>query len=545
MKLFCGSDLSEQTSDTLYQFEEGKKAHTIKFIPYKSEKHNNLIALNNNIINKSPPDNNIDKKIIINNELILSKNKISKDPKKISKEVSELEIIDYPIDEIEKNDFENNFNMIRAKTNNNFNINDKCQNNIINYLKCKPVYNHLKLLSNDDYSSLNSNSEDKYNIEDESSKSDEIICSYVEIENNKPLVKRAEKENSILKNTSKIFAEIHKATHCSHSFGVKFNNNSCNNKRTKKTIKKNSKIKDKSIEQKINNLKKIKKFNAHKIINKLVINKKINQLKKNFNSNENLKNFHKIFNTTKLPNNAAAHDSINFKAFNSFRTIDYQRNTTPSNKTLIKEKSNKSPRKTHKLNSDRVKNYIHVNRTINANNKVNKKDKNRIKINKINTNTQVFKTIKVISNINNNNNKQNKTKKINAKTKLTRKSNTLFNTIDSKKNIKNTNFLFSKKELTNNNLNIKTRNQALNTINFDSKGKLRKLLLNKKDNNITKPNCDTSMNNINNYIYNNMKLIIKREKYIKENKLLNKSEANKELNNRNKNNNKESKRKKY
>ena len=151
MKLFCGSDLSEQTSDTLYQFEEGKKAHTIKFIPYKSEKHNNLIALNNNIINKSPPDNNIDKKIIINNELILSKNKISKDPKKISKEVSELEIIDYPIDEIEKNDFENNFNMIRAKTNNNFNINDKCQNNIINYLKCKPVYNHLKLLSNDDY----------------------------------------------------------------------------------------------------------------------------------------------------------------------------------------------------------------------------------------------------------------------------------------------------------------------------------------------------------------------------------------------------------
>ena len=53
------------------------------------------------------------------------------------------------------------------------------------------------------------------------------------------------------------------------------------------------------------------------------------------------------------------------------------------------------------------------------------------------------------------------------------------------------------------------------------------------------------MNNINNYIYNNMKLIIKREKYIKENKLLNKSEANKELNNRNKNNNKESKSKKY
>ena len=51
------------------------------------------------------------------------------------------------------------------------------------------------------------------------------------------------------------------------------------------------------------------------------------------------------------------------------------------------------------------------------------------------------------------------------------------------------------------------------------------------------------MNNIHNNM--NMNLIIRREKYINENKLLNKSEANKELNNRNKNNNKDNKNKKY
>jgi len=194
MKLFCGSDLSEQTSDTLYQFVEGKKAHTIKFIPYQSEKNKNINSLNNNKV-KYPPD----KKIIkINNELILSKekNKNLKDNNKISNEISELEIIDYPIDEIKKNDYKINTDMIRAKTNIN-NFNDKCQNNIVNYLKCKPGNKQINfLLDDDDYSSLNSNSEDKYNIKDDSSKSDEIICSYVEIDNSKALVKRAQKENN-------------------------------------------------------------------------------------------------------------------------------------------------------------------------------------------------------------------------------------------------------------------------------------------------------------------------------------------------------------
>ena len=542
MKLFCGSDLSEQTSDTLYQFEQGKKAHTIKFIPYPSEKHKNINSLNNNKV-ISPPGK---KNIKINNELILSKEKNNnlKDNNKISKEISELEIIDYPIDEIKKNDYEIYNDMIRAKTSNN-NFNDKCQNNIINYLKSKPGNKQLNfLLDDDEYSSLNSNSEDKYNIKDDSSKSDEIICSYVEIDNSKALIKRAQKENSVIKNTSKIFSQIHKATYSNHSFGLKLNNNSCNNKRRKKNTKTISKLKDKSVERKINNLKKIKKSINDKIINKLVINKKIIQHTKSFNSNENIKNFHKIITQDKSPINKS-HNFTSFKAFNSFRTIDYQRNTSSSNRTLIKEKSNLKERKTHKLNTERLKNYIHVNRTITANVNKNKKQiniKERNKI-KINTNTQIFKTIKLISDINNLNTK-NKTKKI-SKNKLTTKSNTLFNSIESQKskNLKKTNFLFTKKGLNKPKLKVKTRNPEINTINFDSKGKLRKLLLTKKYENINKPKNDISLNNIHNNM--NMNLIIRREKYINENKLLNKSEANKELNNRNKNNNKDNKNKKY
>ena len=531
MKLFCGSDLSEQTSDTLYQFVEGKKAHTIKFIPYQSGKNKNINSLNNNKV-KSPPD----KKIIkINNELILSKekNKNLKDNNKISNEISELEIIDYPIDEIKKNDYKINSDMIRAKTNIN-NFNDKCQNNIVNYLKCKPGNKQINfLLDDDDYSSLNSNSEDKYNIKDDSSKSDEIICSYVEIDNSKALIKRAQKEKNVIKNTSKIFSQIHKATHSNHSFGLKFNNNSCNNKRRKKNIKTNSKLKEKTIERKINNLKKIKKPLNNKIINKLVINKKIIQHTKSFNSNENIEHFYKIINQNKSPINKS-HNFTSFKAFNSFRTIDYQRNTSLSNKTLIKKKSNIKERKTHKLNTERLKNYIHVNRTItaNTNKKLNIKERNKIKIN---TNTQIFKTIKLISDINNSNNK-NKTKKI-SKNKMTQKSNTLFNSIDNQKskNLKKTNFLFSKKGLNKPKLKVKTRNpeiNSINSINFDSKGKLRKLLLNKKYENINKPKNDISLNNIYNNM--NMNLILRREKYLNENKLLNKSEANKKLNNRNK-----------
>ena len=513
MKLFCGSDISEPTTDTLYQFEEGKRAHTIKFSPYSLEKNTNTNTLNNNRIISFPKSS---KKTInqdINNTLLLNSNKkITKETNKFSNEISELEIIEYPIEEIQKNDYIiNNIIKQRGKDNNN---NDKCQNNIINYLKNKPGFNRLNLLMDEEDSSLDSNSEDKYNIKEDSSKSDEIICSYVEIDNNNSIMNRAKKENSVIKNTSKIFSQIHKGNRNNHSFGLNFNNNSCNNKKTKSYLKVNSITKTKSGNNKINNLKKIKKIKNDIVINKLVINKKIIQHKNNLNHNEKKEKSKTNFDVNKS-SNSKGFIFNNLKAFNSFRTIDYKGNTSPTNKTLITEKSNIIPRKTQKLNTERVKNYIHVNKTITRKNRLNSKEKV--------DNTRKFQTIKVTSNKSN----KNKTKKIISKNNLYQNSKTLINSIEVKKNtnLKKSNFLSYKKDL----LNSKTR-KTINANNFDSKGKLRKLLLTKNYMNINKPKFDISLNNIN----NNMNLIIKREKNKTANKLLNKSEANKEMNNRNK-----------
>jgi hypothetical protein len=73
---------------------------------------------------------------------------------------------------------------------------------------------------------------------------------------------------------------------------------------------------------------------------------------------------------------------------------------------------------------------------------------------------------------------------------------------------------------------LNSKSSTINTKNIDSKGKLRKLLLDKN----YKTKFDISLNNINS-INNNMNLLIKKEKNKTVNKLMNKSEANKELNN--------------
>ncbi len=104
MKLFCGSDISEPTNDTLYQFEEGKKAHTTKFNPYQFENNTNL-NLNKNKIIKFPRRH----QQINFNSNFTENNEVNKDHKKLSKDVSELEIIEYPINEIKSNDNKNNF----------------------------------------------------------------------------------------------------------------------------------------------------------------------------------------------------------------------------------------------------------------------------------------------------------------------------------------------------------------------------------------------------------------------------------------------------
>ena len=498
MKLFCGSDLSEPTTDTLYQFEEGKRAHTIKFSPYQIENNTTINSLNTNKIIKFPKSN-----MQINlKENITDNNNLNKYNKYSSNDLSELEIIEYPINEINSNDYKNNF--IKKEKDTNF-INKKHPNNIINFLKSKPGFNHLNHLFENDDSSIESNSEDKYNIKDDSSKSDEIICSYVEIDNSNSVQNRKVKKN-IIKNSSKIFSQIHKTTKSDYSFGVKSNDNSCNHKKAKKHIKMNSKTKTGKNENKINIFKKITKTKKNMIIKKLMVSKKIIQPKENFKVNyikkHNSKKNFEIKNSQYPKRNLFE----SLKAFNSFRTIAHLRNSSPKNKSLIKEKPNINPRKSHKLNTQIIKHYFKINKTI-TENRINNKGKYDNKI--------IFNTIVREPNINS-------IKKVKGKNIIKGNTNTLFKSIEVKngKNLKKNNFLTFKKDFLN------SKSSTINTKNIDSKGKLRKLLLDKN----YKTKFDISLNNINS-INNNMNLLIKKEKNKTVNKLMNKSEANKELNN--------------
>lgn len=519
MKLLCGSDISDQTNDTLYQFEEGKKAHTIKFIPYQIDKHKNINSLNlydKHRIIKIP---NNHQKLISNKEFSNDiNNQVFKDNNKRNDNTSELEIIEYPNAEFEKNDYNIN-NIFNEKLKDN--INDKCQNTIKNYLRDKPDFSYLNPLSDNDYSSLNSNSDNKCNVIDDSSKSDEIICSYIEIDNTL-MPKRNKKENEVIKNTSKIFSHLHKSIHSNYSFGSKYNYNSFNSRKTKKNINENSKTKTR-LEKKINISKKIKKIKNHMIINKVIFKKKIIQPKKSFNINEK-KEKSKNFVDSNKPNNKNDKLLSNSKCINSFRTTDYKGNSSPD-KVLINEKPNVKARKSLKLFTERIKALIKVNKTININNKIYCKEKNG--------NIRIFKDSKE----KNNNNLR---RKIKSKNILTTSTNILFNSIKVKKskNLKKSNF--------NTMMNLKIKGKTLNPKNLSSKGKLRKLLLNKKYKERKNNKSDISVNNITS-IDNNLNLIIKRNKYKTIDKVMNKSEANKEMNNRiktksqNKNNIKENK----
>ena len=498
MKLFCGSDISEPTNDTLYQFEEGKKAHTTKFNPYQFENNTNL-NLNKNKIIKFPlrhQQMNFNSNFTENNE-------VNKDHKKLSKDVSELEIIEYPINEIKSNDNKNNF--IKNEDIKDV-INNNCKNNIINFLKNKPGFTHLNLLFENDDSSIESISESKYNVKDDSSKSDEIICSYVEIDNDNSVQNRKTNKKNIIKNSSKIFSQIHKTTNSNFSIGLKSNNNSCNNRKAKKNIKMNSKAKIEKIENKINNFKKITKTTKNMIIDKLMTSKKIIQPKESFKVNIIKK--HNSKKTFKNKDSQCQKRNFleNLKAFNSFRTIAHLRNTSSKNKSLIKEKSNNNPRKSNKLNTQIVRHYFKINKTI---------TENRINNNEKYDNERIFKTTIKEPNIKS-------TKKIQGTKLMRRNANTLVKSIEvlKSKNLKKSNFLTFKKDF------LHSKRQSINEKIIDSKGKLRKLLLNKN----IKTKFDISLNNINS-ISNNMNLLIKKEKNKTTNKLMNKSEANKEINN--------------
>ena len=276
-------------------------------------------------------------------------------------------------------------------------------------------------------------------------------------------------------------------------------------------MKKSSEIKTINYDSKINNLKKENKTKKNMILNKLIVNKKITKPKDNKNIIlEKKTNSKTNFNLNNSQNKGGKFVN-NLKAFNSFRTIDLIRNSSSKNKSLIKEKSNIYPRKLHKLNTQIVQHYFKLYKTITTNKKIYSKEKFDI--------TPIFPNMKGISN-------NNKFKTIKSKNKLKNNANHLFQSIEISNTKSN-----KKEKLHFKKVIINSKRNTIISKHDDSKGKLRKLILNKNNNNhSSKPIFEISLNNITSS-KNNLNVTIKRGKNITLNKLMNKSEANKDINN--------------
>ena len=535
MNLLCGPNSITPNNDTLFQFEEGQRAHTIKFLSNRIKL--NLNSINNTKISKQNITKNINSQY---NKEILIKNKTPMESNKCSNNTSELEIIEYPINEFKKNDLKNINDIISSKAKDY--INDKSQNDILDYLKEKQGLNYLSLLLENDKYSNNSKSENNEN-EENSSKSDEIICSYVEIDHNNSIISRMKKEKSAIKQSSKIFSQIHQATYSDYDLSIK-NYDSTNNKilKTINVDKSNNKNDEKKIKIKKNIKKNKTDMKFKKKINP-INNSNINTygyLKKNHKKKENVKSFLDIMpcdnnnnNDTYKNNDINKNNDTNkhkkrkiiFEKklhLDTFRSIEYLNNINPIHSNyknaLNNHKGKKSWGKSQIINSERAKNIFQINKNINTKSR----DKNTM---------HIYKTAK-------GNSINNKSKnKINSKGKINKNENPLFNSITLKTNknlnIKKGNFLSLKKGLLSSmNIDSKKKMKTGNKTNTiaNSKTKLRKLLLKNPINN--KHKCDLSMYNIKS-ISNNTKLLIKKEKEKNKtlNKIMNKSEANKKINN--------------
>ena len=253
MNLLCGANTLDQNSDTLYQYDEGQRAHTIKFMSNQIKNQTDLNKVNtiNNINNlkleipKNSVNSNINKELLIKNQSL-------KDSIKCSNNASELEIIEYPVDEDKKSDIKNINDILISQAKDY--INDKTQNDLIDYLKGKDGLNYLNLLleNYNDKDSDNSHKEHNDNdINNESSESDEIICSYIEIDhNNNSVLNRMSKEKSVIKKSS--FSKMHQSSYSDCSLMPKnYDNNTANNlSKIAHTIE--SKFKNNEEEKKIN-----------------------------------------------------------------------------------------------------------------------------------------------------------------------------------------------------------------------------------------------------------------------------------------------------
>jgi hypothetical protein len=541
MNLLCGSNI-DQNNDTLYQFEEGQRAHTIKFIsipikiqPDINQKNNNRIIKNQNFeFSNNTINQDINKEIILKNKTPLESNKCSNN-------TSELEIIEYPSSEFKKNDL-NNINDIITSQAKDY-INDKSQNNILDYLKEKQGLNYLSLLFENDKNSNKSKSDNNEKNKDNnisSSKSDEIICSYIEIDHNNSIVSRIQKEKSVIKKPKNIFTQAHQSSLSDYSLVLKNYNNSKNKivkDNNSNTINVVNKSKNKNEDKKIRVLKNMKKNKTDMKFKKSVNFSTANtHLKKNRKS-EGIKSLMDIGQNENTKNSDVLKSKKKFfldkkTKIDTLRSIE-SLNDININPIHIKYKNiinalnakpKKSTGKSQIINSERTNTNIQINlNSIIASSK--DKDKNKVhnyiyKKNKSNKKHSVSKKKKI---------------NINSKTKKIKNNNPLFNSITIKrsKNLnisKKANILSLKKNLLLSSMRVdsinKLKTENISTAN--SKSKLRKLLINNMNN--SKNKCDLSMYNLNiNSITNNTKLLIKKDnKSLKQ--IMNKSEAYKTIN---------------
>ena len=553
MNLLCGSNTSDQNNDTLNQYDEGQRAHTIKFMSNQIENHTDLNKINNNNnksinnlkleIPKSSVNSNINKELLI-------KNKSLKDSIKCSNNASELEIIEYPVDEDKKSDFKNINDILISQAKDY--INDKDQDDIIDYLKGKEGLNYLSLLlgNDNDNDKESDNSNKKHNANDsnnESSGSDEIICSYIEIDrNNNSVLNRMSKEKSVIKKSS--FSKTHQSSLSDCSLMLKnYDTNTANNlEKIAQTIE--SKFKNNQEGKKKNAVKENKNKNTDmkfkKQLNHTLTpnyntltskNKKVKKEEKEKETEterEKNKDADKTTLATEEKNNQRSphinksnkkkNIPINKNKLESFRTIESLNNIININpiskgKKYIK-KDKKSLGKSKMIQFERCK---PKNCTIDKN--INSIDKNYSQV------SQIYKSIKGSST-------NNKKRHIYHKEKMamTMNNNMLFNSINVKGNKKfnKGNFLSLKKSLLNP-MRVDSKNKTINekANESNSKLKLRKLLINNNPNQKNyKHKCDLSMYNIN-CLSNNCTLAMKKGKNKTLSKIMNKSEANKQFNN--------------
>ena len=518
----CGPNQLDQNSENLYQLEEGQRAHTIKFMSNPINLPTNL-PMNNKA---SKPKNEFSKNTLaqnLNKEISLKNNKNPLESNKCSNNTSELEIIEYPTNEFKKNDIKSLNDIIISKAKDY--INDKSQNDILDYLKEKQGLNYLSLLLENDNNSNNS----RIDKNDNSSKSDEIICSYVEVDHNNSIISRMQKEKSVIKQSSKIYSQIHQSSYSDYSLAIQ-NSESFNNNKGPKTIYIN-KSKNKNEEKKIKVNKNMKKIKTDMKFKKIVnhINHSNNNAhfkKKKIGKEDGIRSFMEAGQNENIKIKSIIESNKKKLIFNkknkldTFRSIEYLNEFNTINQNYkhilntINVKNKKSSGKSQIINSERTKTNFQINKNINT---IKSKDKNysykskNIKGNSINSKSKID---------------------INRRSKINKNENPLFNSINFKKNKitnnKKGNFLSLKKSLLNPmRIDSKNKIKTENITTFNSKYKLPKQLMNNMNN--SKHKCDLSMYNIKS-INNNTKLLIKKEKNKTLNKM-NKSEVDKKINN--------------